>query len=301
MDWCSRYLFEIVAGAIHQVAVKAFRLRLQRHETDTITSWTAPKENALWWRHNPNGAPQTLLYHTQYSEYDRYPNSVADGVGYWAQSRILGGVFLRESNPVYPKMCNVYLHPDGSGGNTKIFGPSQGQLNHLKHFLHGRKSILVNHSLPKIIKDDPMTYFDLSAELSHREASDRPRPSPEGTYRPLRNNTQAGSLRAAEPVPASEKPIPQLRLVSVESGIAKICPMPFLRSKDQPARTNPLRSISFTSIYGEHWVANPGCEGSNVLKDGKFFYDISHFVTLEEFFLHCSQPVTLFQPNTLFQ
>jgi hypothetical protein len=42
----------------------------------------------------PNGPPPTLFMHNWYCYYDNYPEGVADGVGYWAEARILGGVVL---------------------------------------------------------------------------------------------------------------------------------------------------------------------------------------------------------------
>ena len=59
-----------------------------------LKTWTAPKSDAVWWYTFPNGLPATLFRHKWYCDYEQYPRGVADGVGYWAEGRIFGGVVL---------------------------------------------------------------------------------------------------------------------------------------------------------------------------------------------------------------
>ncbi|KFY33973.1 hypothetical protein V494_07154 [Pseudogymnoascus sp. VKM F-4513 (FW-928)] len=87
-------LIELIAVAIHQIAVQMFKINSGLHEGDGIASWKLPKENTMFWRRNPDGPPPTLFQHRLYRDYDQYPEGVADGVGYWAEARILGGVVL---------------------------------------------------------------------------------------------------------------------------------------------------------------------------------------------------------------
>jgi hypothetical protein len=48
--------------------------------------------------------PPTLFFHQWYTDYELYPNGVADAVGFWAEARILGGVVLfdRRDPKTYP-------------------------------------------------------------------------------------------------------------------------------------------------------------------------------------------------------
>ena len=87
-------LIELVAVIIHQIAVQLFNTERSLHKDDSIASWEPPKELRHFWLLNPDGAPPTLFQHRQYRYYDQYPDGIADGVGYWAESRIFGGVVL---------------------------------------------------------------------------------------------------------------------------------------------------------------------------------------------------------------
>jgi hypothetical protein len=54
----------------------------------------------LFWRQHPEGPPPTLFRHRFYRDYDQYPEGIADGIGYWAEARILGGVVLFDRREV---------------------------------------------------------------------------------------------------------------------------------------------------------------------------------------------------------
>jgi hypothetical protein len=79
--------------AIHQIAVQLFKLDTSHHKNDGIASWEPLKDDTFWALF-PQGAPPTLFRHEWYSDYDKYPDGVADVVGYWAEARIMGGVVL---------------------------------------------------------------------------------------------------------------------------------------------------------------------------------------------------------------
>lgn len=64
-----------------------------------------------WWRQYPNGPPPTLFKHTYYFDHKQYPDGVADMVGYWVESRILGGVILFDRK-TEPASDAVFIHPD---------------------------------------------------------------------------------------------------------------------------------------------------------------------------------------------
>lgn len=85
-------LIELVAVAIHRIAAW---LQTQDHvlgPDDPLVSWRPSDEHLV--RLYPNGYPPALFWHPWYQAYERYPDGVADMVGYWAESRIFGGVVL---------------------------------------------------------------------------------------------------------------------------------------------------------------------------------------------------------------
>lgn len=95
-------LVELVAVAIHQIAVLLFQLQPKLHNGD-IESVVAWKKEARWVTleggrrifEEPLFEPgPTLFFHIEYMDYDQYPNGVADIAGYWAEDQIFGGVVL---------------------------------------------------------------------------------------------------------------------------------------------------------------------------------------------------------------
>ena len=52
------------------------------------------EEDKIFWEKFHGKPPPTYFSHKWYQDYDQYPDGVADGIGYWAESRIFGGVVL---------------------------------------------------------------------------------------------------------------------------------------------------------------------------------------------------------------
>ncbi|CAM1507741.1 Fc.00g045890.m01.CDS01 [Cosmosporella sp. VM-42] len=126
-------LIEVAAVAVHQIAVLLFQLDSSVHQDDTITSWKPPKDNATWWRFNPNGPPPTLFSHNWYVDYGQYPNGVGDMVGYWAEGRILGGVVLFDRRT--PDLNDVFFHADREEVTYRIYQLLDTQKQELLEFL----------------------------------------------------------------------------------------------------------------------------------------------------------------------
>lgn len=118
-------LIEIIAVAVHQIAVILFKLDVGQHKNDGVTDWAPPKSDTLYWRYFPDGPLPTLLIHPWYINYNQYPEGAADLVGYWAEGRILGGVvsFDRrkhdDGTDVDPDA--VYMHPDRENVTYRIY------------------------------------------------------------------------------------------------------------------------------------------------------------------------------------
>ncbi|KAF4813317.1 hypothetical protein CGCTS75_v013758 [Colletotrichum tropicale] len=108
------------------------------HKDDGLAAWVPPKED-LFWRFNPEGAYATLFRHPWYTDHDQYPNGVADMAGYWAESRIFGGVVLfdRRSPDSAPDVQkdSVWFHPDREDVTYRIVQLSEDQKQQLLGFL----------------------------------------------------------------------------------------------------------------------------------------------------------------------
>lgn len=123
-------LIEMVAIAVHQIAVILFQLDTSLHKDDGITNWQAPKSDEFYWELWPNGPLPTLFQHPWYIDYEQYPNGAADMAGYWAESRILGGVVLFDRRMPDSDPNAVYFISDRYNVTYRIYEllPDQRQL-----------------------------------------------------------------------------------------------------------------------------------------------------------------------------
>ena len=90
-------LIELVAFAIHQIAVHLFQQAPKLHQGDiySVVRWQAePRWDPL---HReviePLEPHPTLFFHVGYMDH-QYPNGLADVPGYWAEDVIFGGVVV---------------------------------------------------------------------------------------------------------------------------------------------------------------------------------------------------------------
>jgi hypothetical protein len=132
-------IIELVAISIHQIAVILFSLDTRGHRDDGISTWAPPKTDDGFWLFYPDGPYPTLFSHSWYEGHERYPNGLADAVGYWAESCIFGGVvqFDRRAREVAPDADpdTLYLHPDRRKGTYRIFKVLPEQRKDLLRFL----------------------------------------------------------------------------------------------------------------------------------------------------------------------
>ncbi|PNP75267.1 hypothetical protein FNYG_11410 [Fusarium nygamai] len=132
-------LIEIIAISVHQIAVILFSLDEGSHKNDGVIEWAPPKSDRTWWAHCPNGPEPTMFFHPWYLSHERYPNGIADIVGYWAESRILGGVVLFDRRQPAPGFSvdqdAVYIHPDRDDVTYRICRLTSEQKLQLLDFL----------------------------------------------------------------------------------------------------------------------------------------------------------------------
>lgn len=81
-------------------------------------NWIPPRDNIVFWDFHPFGPMPTLFYHFWYIFHEQYPNGVGDMVGFWAESRILGGVLVFDRTR--PDSDAIFTHPDKSGVTYRI-------------------------------------------------------------------------------------------------------------------------------------------------------------------------------------
>ncbi|KAI1498342.1 hypothetical protein F5X99DRAFT_431797 [Biscogniauxia marginata] len=135
---------QLCPGLLHEYRISArgsrtFQTRLIELVAVAIYQIVPPKDHLIFWIYNSDGAPPTLFQHRQYCYYDQYPDGIADGIGYWAESRIFGGVVLfdrREpdsADDVDPE--GVYLHPERNMMTYRIYRLLDSQKLELLQFL----------------------------------------------------------------------------------------------------------------------------------------------------------------------
>ncbi|KAF5685797.1 hypothetical protein FCIRC_3286 [Fusarium circinatum] len=156
-------LIEIIAVAVHQVAVILFSLEEGLHKNDGVIEWAPPKSDKTWWAHCPDGPEPTMFFHPWYLSHDRYPNGVADMAGYWAESRILGGIVLFDRSGL--DQDAVYIHPDRENVTYRICRLTSEQKLQLLKFLTAEES---GHS-PLPILPDETNDFRVDPEESPEE------------------------------------------------------------------------------------------------------------------------------------
>ncbi len=131
-------MIELVAVAIHQIAVLLFSLDTDLHKHDDITNWAPPKADSvldeMFWDEFPNGPLPTLFCHPWYIDYEQYPNGAADMAGYWAEACILGEVVLFDRRP-NGDPDDVYLLPDRRDVTYRIYQLLPEQKEALLEFL----------------------------------------------------------------------------------------------------------------------------------------------------------------------
>ncbi|KAL2140524.1 hypothetical protein VTI28DRAFT_3728 [Corynascus sepedonium] len=132
----STRLIELVARAVHQIASWLYTQDTSRHKDDALGRWRPAEERK---RLYPATFPTTLFCHPWYSDYDQYPEGIADSVGYWAESRILGGVVLfdrRDPDSVKDAAPDaIYIHADRREVIYRICRLLDSQTQELTEFL----------------------------------------------------------------------------------------------------------------------------------------------------------------------
>jgi hypothetical protein len=113
-------MMELVALAVHEVAVRLFTLQPKCHSAEMIERVTMFRHQGDWMQwgrkmiRDPTydfyyaryPQPHTLFSISHYYETDQYPNGWADAAGFWAEDQIFGGVVLFDRGESGVEVCN---------------------------------------------------------------------------------------------------------------------------------------------------------------------------------------------------
>ncbi|KAJ9416330.1 hypothetical protein QL093DRAFT_2593095 [Fusarium oxysporum] len=127
-------LFELLAVSIHQIAVYLYQQDGANHTHQDYQRWIdSPRDSSKWdgYRH------PTAFCHTFYIAVERYPNGDADTVGYWAEAKIFGGVFVFDRGESETECNELYLHSGRRAGPFTLFPLTMEQFERLVDFLLG--------------------------------------------------------------------------------------------------------------------------------------------------------------------
>ncbi|KAL2282383.1 hypothetical protein FJTKL_10986 [Diaporthe vaccinii] len=100
-------LIELLARSCHQLAVLIFQLNDGVHKHALYEAWRdAPNVDP---RERVTKKPPSAFSNTVYHFYEQYPNGLADVVGYWAESKIFGGVVVFDRGPSGTERREIYI------------------------------------------------------------------------------------------------------------------------------------------------------------------------------------------------
>lgn len=133
-------LIELCATCVHQIAVDLYRPSESAHKNiESFFKWVPPptfidRTTNIQFLSQFNPSP-TLFLHFGYEDPERYPNGVADIVGFWAEQRILGGVALFRRGRSGLKCGSIYFHSSRDLITDRLWRVERFQVLELTDFL----------------------------------------------------------------------------------------------------------------------------------------------------------------------
>lgn len=168
-------LIDLVAVSVHQIAVILFKLDTSLHKDSGIVEWQPSRTDEMFWDSMPQGLPPAIFFHEFYVDHDQYPDGVADIVGYWAESCILGGVILFDRN--IAESDAVYIHPDRRHVTYRICKLLDVQKKSLLDFLTDEGAtpacplpiIPDRNNMPRVDPEEPLSATGVYRDLWERK------------------------------------------------------------------------------------------------------------------------------------
>lgn len=153
---------ELVAVAVHAIAAKLFKLDTSLHKEDKWPSDEYYKSNRFvrW------ATPFSVIY---YDKPNRFPDGIADVVGYWAEDRIFGGVVLFGRGETGTGHEDVWFHSHRKDLTNRIYALEDEQIATLLRFLDSDGETLVESACPLPILGDGHNRRRIDPEIAMPE------------------------------------------------------------------------------------------------------------------------------------
>ncbi|KAH7212023.1 hypothetical protein DER44DRAFT_838153 [Fusarium oxysporum] len=131
-------LIELVAVACHEIGAHLFDLDEGAHKHKVYEEWrqTVLEEKERRVESQRYYDPPPIAFcHRAYRYPEQYPKGLADVAGYWAESKILGGVVLFDRGETEQECNAMWIHGDLIRGPRTLYSPTKEQFDALTRFL----------------------------------------------------------------------------------------------------------------------------------------------------------------------
>ncbi|KAF4443139.1 hypothetical protein F53441_11538 [Fusarium austroafricanum] len=131
-------LIELVVVACHQIGAYLFELDDGAHKHKFYQDWIEKvleeKEAGVESRRYCD-PPPIAFSHRVYRFPEQYPRGVADMAGYWAESKIFGGVIVFDRGETDKECKAMWIHGDLGRGPRTLYPPTKEQFDAIVKFL----------------------------------------------------------------------------------------------------------------------------------------------------------------------
>ncbi|EXK44450.1 hypothetical protein FOXG_04052 [Fusarium oxysporum f. sp. lycopersici 4287] len=130
-------LIELVAVACHEIGAHLFDLDDGAHKHKVYEEWrqTVLEEKERRVESQRYYDPPPIAFcHRAYRYPEQYPKGLADVAGYWAESKILGGVVVFDRGETEQECNAMWIHGDLIRGPRTLYSPTKEQFDALTRY-----------------------------------------------------------------------------------------------------------------------------------------------------------------------
>ncbi|KAH7245733.1 hypothetical protein BKA59DRAFT_174148 [Fusarium tricinctum] len=131
-------LIELTVVACHQIGAYLFGLDDGAHKHDLYNNWREmameERRNGVESRKYASITP-TAFSHRLYRHFEQYPRGLADVAGYWAESKIFGGIVVFDRGETETECKSIWIHGELVKGPKTLYPPTEEQFDNLVKFL----------------------------------------------------------------------------------------------------------------------------------------------------------------------
>ncbi|POR31120.1 Uncharacterized protein TPAR_08694 [Tolypocladium paradoxum] len=143
---------ELLAVSLHEIAVHLFELHQGVHRGEYDKWWASWRQRHRdaegFYKFHAVAFPPVPFYHNFYKAFDQYPRGRANMVGYWAESKILGGVALFNRGPSDLECNELLIHGSLREGPMTIYPLTNSQWHAFASFLTSDAAAAANMPCP---------------------------------------------------------------------------------------------------------------------------------------------------------